>query len=368
MKVFQHVEHNLKRWNRYILSMLGVIVLLSAAVETYYLLFLTDNQVSYFRIHVLEPTILLICVYAISLAAVRGLPQHQEYILLSSATLMVDILVVNHRPDSYLMIALHFPVLLSLIYYQLSKLFYSILNSMVSFVAIIALDPSFWLQIGSETVIAIAAMLLVFDGVAVIILLRGSEIRDHFNVEWQSEQSKVIDSFLEELRNKTDPLTGAYNHSAFHDHLDQMIRQSDSGLVLFYLAYLDIDNFQAWNERHGYRFGDDVLRTISTLISTRIGPHDLLARFQGDRFAIQSLHHSHQEAFDTMESIRRKIEHFSFASMEGERLTVSVGIVPYSMGQGKSALLVNADLALAEAKSKGKNRTAISAVLHSVEF
>ncbi|WP_158630081.1 diguanylate cyclase [Cohnella sp. AR92] len=367
MMAFPHVEQDQNQLNRYVLSVLGSVMLLSLAIEIYILIFYIEDSVSFLIQEVLKPTALLSAVLFVAALAVYKLQKNQEFILLSSATLMIDILIVSHTPVPFLLISLHLPVLLSLIYYHLPKLLYAILNSAVSLVVLLIFNSDIRQHIRSDTLLGILITLLIFNIVAIAVLRRARALYDYYIDDKNREGSRLLENYLEDLRSKTDPLTGACNHTAFHLHLEQMVRQSDSGLMPLYLAFIDIDNFSGINECYGHRQGDEVLRSISNILASRLGPHDTAARYEGDKFAIQFLRPSSQEAFDSMENLRKRIEKLRLPGMDEGKVTISIGLIPYAAGLGKTELIGNADRALAEAKSKGKNRTAISSSLHAMD-
>lgn len=60
-------------------------------------------------------------------------------------------------------------------------------------------------------------------------------------------------------------------------------RRSQSPLSL---VMLDIDNFAALNERHGWRIGDEVLKLVARVIRDKSRPYDCLGRWQGDEFIL----------------------------------------------------------------------------------
>ncbi len=85
---------------------------------------------------------------------------------------------------------------------------------------------------------------------------------------------------------RTDPLTGTANGRTFYDQAEQEVRRCERTGRPLTLAYLDIDNFKAVNDRLGHPAGDDLLRQVADLIQRQTRAGDLVARLGGDEFAV----------------------------------------------------------------------------------
>ncbi len=89
-------------------------------------------------------------------------------------------------------------------------------------------------------------------------------------------------------RGDRDPLTGLFNHRAFHKRLGDAVeaaRRSEQPLAVL---ILDLNNFKFFNDVHGHSAGDDVLRRTAEALSSALSaacPEALIARFGGDEFA-----------------------------------------------------------------------------------
>jgi diguanylate cyclase (GGDEF)-like protein len=85
---------------------------------------------------------------------------------------------------------------------------------------------------------------------------------------------------------RTDPITGAANGRTFYERAGQEARRClRSGRPLT-LAYLDVDNFKAVNDRLGHPAGDELLREVVVTIREEMRAHELAARLGGDEFAL----------------------------------------------------------------------------------
>jgi diguanylate cyclase (GGDEF)-like protein len=83
-----------------------------------------------------------------------------------------------------------------------------------------------------------------------------------------------------------DPLTGLRNRSLFeHDLQLQLARSRRYGEVAG-LIMVDIDGFAEVNDRHGRQVGDETLKARASALTRRLRQSDLVARLEGDEFAV----------------------------------------------------------------------------------
>ncbi len=61
----------------------------------------------------------------------------------------------------------------------------------------------------------------------------------------------------------TDGLTGLFNHRYFYERLDQEIARARRYGTPVSLLMIDVDDFKAFNDRHGDLAGDAVLREMA---------------------------------------------------------------------------------------------------------
>ncbi|MHB1501802.1 MAG: HD domain-containing phosphohydrolase [Candidatus Dormibacteria bacterium] len=84
----------------------------------------------------------------------------------------------------------------------------------------------------------------------------------------------------------TDPLTGLGNRRYGLDRLAAACARADVGGGSFAVLMLDLDNFNAVNERFGQRVGDEVLKQVAETVRGRLRPGDVMARCGGDLFMV----------------------------------------------------------------------------------
>ena len=89
-----------------------------------------------------------------------------------------------------------------------------------------------------------------------------------------------------EERADCDPLTGLFNHRAFHRQFALQADRARRGGTTLAVVVLDLDNFRFFNDVYGHGVGDEVLQVIAARLRWICRPDDVLARFGGDEFAL----------------------------------------------------------------------------------
>jgi len=154
-----------------------------------------------------------------------------------------------------------------------------------------------------------------------------------------------------------DSLTGLANRSRFAEEIDQIFAADATPEPRCSLLYLDLDNFKLINDRNGHLTGDQLLRQVAARLLRIVADGDIVARIGGDEFAVVA--HSAPDAASASKLTETILTCFGKPfRLDAELANVgcSVGIAfPGHDGGNSEDLLRNADLALYEAKSAGKN-------------
>jgi diguanylate cyclase (GGDEF)-like protein len=159
----------------------------------------------------------------------------------------------------------------------------------------------------------------------------------------------------------TDPLTGAFNRRHMQVQLDRIVLPGQPARATdmpHALLAIDIDHFKRINDRHGHAMGDHVLRETVATIRARKRRGDLLFRTGGEEFVLLLLA-GEADARQLAEDLRVRIE--AAAMLPGERVTVSIGVRVQRAGESAELWLREADRALYQAKSAGRNRVEVAA-------
>ncbi len=156
-----------------------------------------------------------------------------------------------------------------------------------------------------------------------------------------------------------DELTGLPNRSRFMEKLEEALsRDARPGAVA--TLFLDLDGFKEVNDSLGHTAGDELLGHVGRRLTRCVRPLDTVARLGGDEFTVllQGIGHE-SEALAVAERIIEALARpFVLGDHEAE-VTVSVGVSFSAPESTAGDMLREADIALYNAKSDGKNRYAI---------
>ncbi|MFT4143030.1 MAG: EAL domain-containing protein [Mobilitalea sp.] len=152
-----------------------------------------------------------------------------------------------------------------------------------------------------------------------------------------------------------DTLTKLPNRLSFdQDNRELGIKEPDS---LIAVCYVDIDNFKLINDTWGHNFGDQLIGSLSTRISSYITYCDLIYRLGGDEFIIvlkgaRNLEEIKVQAKKILDSLEEPF--YIFGNVI--HISISMGIALYpEHGKDSDELLRCADIAMYKAKKAGGN-------------
>ncbi|MCR8633398.1 MULTISPECIES: GGDEF domain-containing protein [Paenibacillus] len=349
---------NLPLWNRKIIN--GYWIIIGLAV----LLSIFNNVISYFtKQYDSVPIITLGVVWVLGVAALEAanywIKKGLDYIIITGAFIIPVSLIYSFPEDSVLLTTLYLPILISVLYFQLRKVIFSAILSLISFYALYLLCLSETALYSTNDLIIMTCVLLCGAIVAISVMSRGSELLKHLQTSLASSQDLLVKNVIMDKQIKTDALTGLYNHMSFHEYLDKLIEQGEKYNLSFQLAVLDIDHFKKVNDTFGHRAGDIVLKKVAQSITSMVSPNDFTARYGGEEFAVIFTDIELNESLLNLENIRTYISEQHHEELKGNAVTISIGVQDYVKGCTKEALFTGADQALYEAKRNGRNRTVV---------
>ena len=171
-------------------------------------------------------------------------------------------------------------------------------------------------------------------------------------------------SHLEQLA-ETDPLTGVSNRRHFEGELESEVLLTTSLGRSSALLVLDLDNFKYVNDSHGHAVGDSVLLQVAHMLRKTLRASDVVARLGGDEFSVLLRDVTPELAEDIARKLLDQVRSASFTIEGGHqlRLSVSIGITTFDAADrlGPAELMVNADIAMYDAKEAGRDRVALAA-------
>jgi diguanylate cyclase (GGDEF)-like protein/PAS domain S-box-containing protein len=152
-----------------------------------------------------------------------------------------------------------------------------------------------------------------------------------------------------------DTLTGLANRNKLHQRIRELLDAVEPSPAA--LLMLDLDKFKQINDTLGHACGDEVLRRVAGHLTGICGEDTLIGRLGGDEFAIVvGGNDAAARAKDLSDRICTSFSQFIFPVGSRQlRVEVSVGIALYPEHcVSADDLLGNADLALYEAKARGR--------------
>jgi diguanylate cyclase (GGDEF)-like protein len=154
---------------------------------------------------------------------------------------------------------------------------------------------------------------------------------------------------------QTDPLTGLFNHRAFHERLRQALANASRSHDAVSLLMLDIDDFKRVNDVYGHGAGDEILRSLADTLKDAVRTSDVVYRLGGEEFAIVIASRSAQNAERLAHRLVGRVEATEFDP--AGRITISVGLArgpEHAMNPRE--LIACAEAAMMTAKARGKNQ------------
>ena len=201
---------------------------------------------------------------------------------------------------------------------------------------------------------------LVFVVSAVMIGVWGRSVRSRLSKSYGALREEMNErKHLEtQLTHQAfhDSLTGLANRELFRNDLAKAMARAKRRPGSVALLYLDLDNFKMVNDTLGHEAGDVVLKAVAACLEDVIRPSDTAARLGGDEFAIILDDVDGLEA--TIPIADRLLEALHKMPQSDQSLSVNASIGIAVSGEHAldvDQLLRNADYAMYEAKTGGKN-------------
>jgi diguanylate cyclase (GGDEF)-like protein/PAS domain S-box-containing protein len=183
-----------------------------------------------------------------------------------------------------------------------------------------------------------------FDGTPVIVGI------DHHVTQW-----RLVERELNRLAME-DSLTGMSNRRHFQNDAQQALARARRHHEMLSLLMLDIDHFKEINDRWGHQAGDQVLVEMGQRILASMRNTDLPARWGGEEFVILMPHSALNDALAIGERLRLRMANDPVIVPNGEiRVFISIGVTQWEPEQSLEDLVARADLALNNAKARGRN-------------
>jgi len=160
------------------------------------------------------------------------------------------------------------------------------------------------------------------------------------------------------IRATHDSLTGLPNREMALEQLSLWLKQNQQlpqAETVIAVLFIDLDRFKNVNDAYGHVAGDQFLITVARILRQLVGPQDILARLAGDEFIVVC---RYDLAYQALKLAERIITEISIPINLGGRLlshSASIGLAYANPRDTADSLLENADLAMYEAKQKGRH-------------
>jgi len=162
-----------------------------------------------------------------------------------------------------------------------------------------------------------------------------------------------------------DALTGICNRGYFDRRLAREIERALRARTELSIIYIDLDNFKNINDTYGHDCGDIVLQRLGQVLHTSVRPYDLASRIGGEEFVVILPATSYWAGLmfgnRILEAFSKEVFTRGDASFS---MTFSGGVSSLSLldedKRSDAELLKSADMALYEAKRKGKNNITLA--------
>lgn len=180
------------------------------------------------------------------------------------------------------------------------------------------------------------------------------------DIKFKLYTMKTLDTTQKELQQLAfyDSLTGLANRFLLTERIEQAIRQNLRDSATGALLFIDVDNFKRINDSLGRRFGDEVLKEVSTRLKHSVRATDTVARINGDEFVlllpnIDDETRAAELATTVLSVLAAPIPYDN----DHIFITASIGVslIPKDTDEADSAIKF-ADLAMYQSKQLGKNK------------
>jgi diguanylate cyclase (GGDEF)-like protein len=163
----------------------------------------------------------------------------------------------------------------------------------------------------------------------------------------------------------TDALTGWHNRRYLETRLAEEMARCRREHAPLTCLIIDVDHFKSVNDRFGHLAGDEVLRQLAHCIGAEVRGSDVSARYGGEEFIVLLPRTGIEAGFLLAERIRAAVAAEPIELPDNGTLlpmTVSIGAAEHRAGETEEdlkvaaqRLLARADVALYEAKARGRN-------------
>jgi diguanylate cyclase (GGDEF)-like protein len=153
-----------------------------------------------------------------------------------------------------------------------------------------------------------------------------------------------------------DLLTNLPNRGLLVDRVEHALELSRRRDTQISLLFVDLDGFKPVNDRFGHAAGDAVLVDIAQRLTACVRQSDTVARLGGDEFALLLEDVKPAEVSAACDRVLAALSRGVQVAGHELTLSASIGVASGDSSDTAESMLRNADLAMYEAKARGKNQ------------
>ena len=159
----------------------------------------------------------------------------------------------------------------------------------------------------------------------------------------------------------TDALTELYNRGFWEEEFVREFKRCQRSNNPSTLVIFDIDHFKQVNDNYGHQAGDEVIRTVASMMRQTARETDIIGRYGGEEFVVLLVDTDASAATHFAERMRKKIASLTINADSHEiQFTISLGVAEFHQSYNKhNDWIESADKALYHAKENGRNKTTV---------
>ena len=157
-------------------------------------------------------------------------------------------------------------------------------------------------------------------------------------------------------RANTDALTGLSSRLSLTQEIDDVIARRSAADGGASVMLIDLDGFKGVNDMFGHAAGDELLVMLAARIRSTVRPGDVCARLGGDEFAVLLRHADRSQAVNVAKRLIARLAEPVMLTRGRMAVTASVGVASVDDAANATEVLRDADLAMYDAKTAGRNR------------
>lgn len=153
---------------------------------------------------------------------------------------------------------------------------------------------------------------------------------------------------------REDALTQLPNRREFHERGRLAFAQAHRMEAPLTAVFIDLDRFKEVNDAMGHEIGDQLLKSVATVMREHVRISDIPGRLGGDEFALLMPNMKADAARTYVEKFQNRL--LDAMKLNGWPVTFSIGVASYRVTpEDFDALLKQADDLMYEAKHGGRN-------------